>query len=108
MKRPLIFVLMLLILLVSGQALAQDSVFPLPAPLYILTSEHQILRVDPQTGEQTIVSPEGQRVLDFDIAPDGEWYAYRTEDGAVIISDMKTGSGYVVEFLDRVPSLRCN
>jgi dipeptidyl aminopeptidase/acylaminoacyl peptidase len=106
MKRTSFLILILLLLAASGpgSVRAQDAVFPLPAPLYILTSEYQLLHVNPQTGEQTMVSPEEQRVADFDIAPDGEWYAYRTwENNAVIVSEIGTGSGYVVEFSDSPP-----
>ncbi len=95
-------VLILLVLMIGWTPVAivhaQDAVFPLPAPLYLLTSEHQVLHVDPQTGEQTVISPGGQLVLDFDIAPDGEWIVYRTTESAVIVSEMATGSGYVLEF----------
>jgi hypothetical protein len=97
MKTVLIF-LVLTTCWAPAIATAQDAAFPLPAPLYLLTSQHQVLHVDPQTGEQTVITPEGQRVLDFDIAPDGQWIVYRTTDSMVIVSEMATGSGYVLEF----------
>lgn len=85
---------------------AQDaSVFPLPADLYILTSEQRVLRIDAVTGEQTPVSPEGQAVAAFDIAPGGGWYAYRTLDSqAVIVSALNDLSGFVVEFDQPLPA----
>lgn len=85
---------------------AQDaSVFPLPADLYILTSEQRVLRIDAVTGEQTPVSPEGQPVAAFDIAPGGGWYAYRTLDTqAVIVSALSGLSGFVVEFDQPLPA----
>lgn len=78
---------------------AQQAVFPLPAPLYILTSQHAVIRIDPATGGQTAVSSIDQPVADFDISPDGEWYLYRTTaNNAVVVSQFGTGNGYVVEF----------
>jgi hypothetical protein len=108
MKRyslPILACLVIGASMLTGLVQAQESVFPLPAPLYILTSEHQLLSVNRQTGEQALISPEGQRVADFDIAPDGWWYVYRTwENNAVIVSEMQTGMGYVLEFGDTPPS----
>ena len=78
---------------------AQGNVFPLPAPLYILTSDHSVLRVDPVGGGQTVVSPIDQPVTDFDIAPDGEWYVYRSNaNNAVVVSSLSGMGGYVLEF----------
>lgn len=80
-------------------ARAQQAVFPLPAPLYILTSQHAVIRIDPATGGQTAISSNNQPVADFDISPDGEWYLYRTTaNNAVVVSQIEGGSGYVVEF----------
>lgn len=96
--------ILLIALLAVLPAHAQEPVFPLPAPLYILTSEHVVLRVDPVTGGQTVVSPDAQPVIDFDIAPDGEWYAYRTSsNNGVIVTELSGQSGYVVEFGDSAP-----
>src|SRR5690606_41269016 len=76
----------LLALAPAAPGRAQDaSVYPLPADLYILTSENRLLRIDAETGEQTVVSPEGQPVAAFDISPDGGWYAYRTLDNQAVI-----------------------
>ncbi len=80
-------------------AYAQGDVFPLPAPLYILTSDHVVLRVDPVGGGQSVVSPVDQPVTDFDIAPDGSWYVYRSNaNNAVVVSSLAGVSGYVLEF----------
>lgn len=86
-------------------AFAQDaSVFPLSADLYILTSENRVLRIDATSGEQTLVSPEGQPVAAFNIAPGGGWYAYRTLDNqAVIVAALTTMSGFVVAFDQPLP-----
>jgi hypothetical protein len=108
MKRYSLTILTFLVItasMLTGLAQAQESVFPLPAPLYILTSEHQLLSVNPKTGGQVPITLEGERVADFDIAPDGRWYVCRKwENDAVIVSDMWTGMGYVLEFGASPPS----
>lgn len=97
--------LCLLVMLMIGaspvlmRADAQDAVYPLPAPLYILTSDYAVLRIDPQSGAQTIITSPNQQVLDFAIAPDGEWIAYRSLDsGSVVIGEIDGMSGYVLDF----------
>jgi hypothetical protein len=81
---------------------AQEPVFPLPADLYILTSEHVLLHIDAVTGEQTLISEE-QHMADFDVAPDGEWLVYRQfPDNAVFASQIAGGSGFALE-LDAPP-----
>jgi hypothetical protein len=83
---------------------AQQAVFPLPAPLYILTSQHAVIRIDPATGGQTAISSVGQPVADFDISPDGAWYIYRTTaNDAVVVGQIGGGSGYILEFDESVP-----
>jgi dipeptidyl aminopeptidase/acylaminoacyl peptidase len=91
---PIVLLITLLVIPIPAQG--QES---LPADLYILTSDQRILRIDSITGEQQVISPDGQPVTDFDIAPDGMWYAYRTStNAAVIISEMGTGNGFVAQF----------
>lgn len=83
----------------SVPAYAQAGVFPLPAPLYILTADHAVLRIDPVGGGQTPISLPGQPVADFDIAPDGIWWVYRTADnGMIIVNQIGGQSGFVLEF----------
>lgn len=83
---------------------AQDSPFPLPAPLYILASDGMLLKIDPQTGAQTQISNANQPVADFDIAPDGQWIAFRTADeGTVIVSNLNGFGGYVLNFEGNTP-----
>ncbi len=80
---------------------AQDEAFPLPAPLYILTSQHEIIAVDPANGGQAVISQPEQPVIDFDIAPDGEWIVYRTTaNSLVVVTQLAGRSGYVLEFAD--------
>jgi len=103
--RPYLLLLIVLVLLISRLPVrAQESVFPLPADLYILTSERQLIRVDAANGGQTVISSNEQPIFDFDIAPDGQWYAYRTSlNNALIVSSLDTNSGYVAEFDTPLP-----
>ncbi len=104
--RPLLCSLIMIALLAAPLAVrAQGPVYPLPAPLYILTSEQRLIVIDPATGEQTLVSPVDQPVADFAIAPDGAWYVYRTSANGplVIVSDRFSGSGYVLDFEAGLP-----
>lgn len=106
MKRAwhLIPLLVFALALAARPVLAQ-TVYPLPAPLYILTTDYQVLRVDPETGAQTVISPQGQPVIDFDISPDGGWMVYRTtSNNAVVVSQIEQNSGYVLEFDVGMPS----
>ncbi len=83
---------------------AAQSVFPLPAPLYILTSNSAVILVDPLTGGQTMISSDQMPVADFDIAPDGSWWAYRSPvNNAVIVETLNGFGGYVLEFSDATP-----
>ncbi|MCZ7541927.1 MAG: hypothetical protein M5U29_18840 [Anaerolineae bacterium] len=85
-------------------ARAQEGAFPLPAPLYILTSQHDLIYVDPTNGGQTVLSSPGQPIADFDIAPDGEWLVYRTPaNNLVVVAQLAGQSGYVLEFTDDPP-----
>ncbi len=85
-------------------ACAQEGAFPLPAPLYILTSQHDLIYVDPANGGQTVISSPGQPIADFDIAPDGEWVVYRTPANNLVVVTQLTGqSGYVLEFSEDPP-----
>lgn len=85
-------------------ARAQEGAFPLPAPLYILTSQHDLIYVDPANGGQTVISSPGQPVADFDIAPDGEWVVYRTPaNNLVVVTQLAGQGGYVLEFGDNPP-----
>lgn len=98
--RRILFAAGLIALLVAPTR-AQET---LPAPLYILTSQQELILVDPISGNQTVLSQPGQPVADFDIAPDGEWYVYRSPaNNAVVVARLDGGSGYVLEFLDAPP-----
>ncbi|MCA0457019.1 MAG: hypothetical protein LCI00_23815 [Chloroflexi bacterium] len=73
----------LCLLLMVGWVRAQDGL-DLPAPLYLLTNNGQVQRVGLGTEGMSVVTPEDLFVVDFGVAPDGNWLAYRTQDGLTI------------------------
>ncbi len=66
-------------LIIGGAALAQDDGLNLPTELYVLTNSGQVQQYGLGISGVRPVTPEGEFVLDFGIAPDGNWLAYRTE-----------------------------
>lgn len=64
------------------------SIWPLPADLFYLTDAGQVWR-QPYAGDETtavaVTRPE-EKVLDFSIAPGGEWVLYRTDAGVAVRS----------------------
>ncbi len=56
---------------------ADDPALPAPACAIVVG---QIVCYDMQTASPRPISPEDRRVLDFAIAPDGNWVVYRTDD----------------------------
>jgi len=77
-KRYMAVVLMLSLLLIPMQA--QDGL-NLPTELYILLNDGQVEQYGLGVSGRTIVTPEDEFVLDFRVAPDGNWIAYRTQTG---------------------------
>ncbi len=92
-----------LLLTGSPRARAQDSALP---PLYILTAQHTVARLDPADGSLTTISPQDQPVFDFAIAPDGAWYAYRTgaNNGMVILNALDSNTGTLLEMNIALPA----
>jgi hypothetical protein len=104
LRLALVLILAALGAMPPALARAQEGAFPLPAPLYILTSQQQLIYVDPANGGQTVISSPGQPIADFDIAPDGEWVVYRTPaNNLVVVTQLRGQSGYVLEFTDDPP-----
>ena len=84
---------------------AQAQTLALPADLFVLTENAQVMYIAAGSGFAANVSPPEQTVTDFGIAPDGQWIAYRTlaaEDGSsaavVAIGSISNSSGQVIEF----------
>jgi Tol biopolymer transport system component len=62
-------------------ARAQLDALDLPTALYVLTNSGQVQRIGTGTEGLATVTPEEEFVLDFAVAPDDQWLAYRTEAG---------------------------
>ncbi len=100
-----ILALSLLPLGVPAPALAQGPSLPLPADLFVLTSAGQVMRIAAGSNFASAITPPEQTVVDFGVAPDGQWIAYRTlgsADGSVApflaITALDGQSGQVLEF----------
>ncbi len=88
-----------------GPALAQEQELPLPADLFVLTESNQVMHISRGSSFAAAITPPEQGVVDFGVAPDGQWIAYRTatgEDGAtrpfLAVTAVDGLSGQVVEF----------
>jgi hypothetical protein len=73
----------ILLALIAAPVQAQDA-FNLPASLYVLTAEGRVDRYGLGTEGVRAVTPEDVFVVDFGIAPDDTWLAYRTESALVL------------------------
>ncbi len=81
----IIFRLLFIFLLGSVSVVfAQSDGFDLPTDLYILLNEGIVQRYGLGAEGATTVTPEGDFVVDFAVAPDGNWIAYRTEEGITL------------------------
>lgn len=74
------------LLLAANVPLAQDAL-NLPAALYILTNDGSVQRYGLGTEGIRAVTPADVFVVDFGVAPDDIWLAYRTEAG-LFLRDM--------------------
>jgi hypothetical protein len=74
-----LWIVALLLLLMAAPAAAQDDGLNLPAELYILNNRGVVQQYGLGAEGTKTVTPEDQFVLDFGIAPDGNFIAYRTE-----------------------------
>ncbi|MBL8156287.1 MAG: PD40 domain-containing protein [Anaerolineae bacterium] len=78
--------LILGLLLLTGRLAAQDGL-DLPTPLYVLSNTGQVQRIGLGAEGLSVVTPPDAYVVDFGVAPDGRWLAYRTESG-LFLSDL--------------------
>lgn len=88
-----------------SQPLAQGQNLPLPADLFVLNNLGQVLRIATGGSFAQPVTPAEQLVIDFGVAPDGQWIAYRTTaspDGSgnafIAVTAVDGQSGQVLEF----------
>lgn len=78
-RRNILGLCILFVSLLGGISGAQDGL-NLPTELYILRNEGIVDRYGLGAAGVQPVTPEDQIVLDFRVAPDGNWLAYRTQD----------------------------
>ena len=88
--------LLLLVLLASGEMTRAQDGLDLPTELYVLTNGGQVQRYGIGMAGLARVSPQEAFVLDFGIAPDGNWMAYRTESGLTLLN-LFTGQSALID-----------
>ncbi len=93
-------------LLVFALPLAAQDGLNLPSALYVLTAEGHVDRYGLGAEGVRTVTPDSDFVIDFGLAPDGTWLAYRT-DLALILYNIYTEERVQIDgALAGVPSLR--
>lgn len=97
-------ILFLAALALAGVITAQDGL-NLPTELYVLSNAGVVQRYGLGAAGVTNVTPEDTFVLDFGVAPDGNWLAYRTET-ALELREMYTGDSSVLDSVAGVPPFR--
>jgi hypothetical protein len=86
MIRRLTIYLLLLLISLLPVVRAQDGL-NLPTELYILLNEGTVERYGLGMAGVTRVTPQDTFVVDFRVAPDGNWVAYRTPE-SLMVADM--------------------
>jgi hypothetical protein len=99
------FILTLFLLLLALPLQAQDAQ-DLPSELYILRNEGYIERYGLGSEGVSRVSPEDEFVLDFRVAPDNQWLAYRTQDGLFLKDIFGDASRQIEDQRAGLPPLR--
>ena len=74
----------LLLLVGGGWLAAQEDGLDLPTELYVLRNNGIVERYGLGAAGVEAITPDGAFVLDFAVAPDNGWLAYRTEAGIYI------------------------
>jgi len=92
-------------LLISGTLYAQDGL-DLPTELYVLTNSGEVHQYGLGAAGVSVVTPEGEFILDFGIAPDGNWMAYRTEAGLTVYNIYDQSSELAEGVLAGIPPFR--
>lgn len=78
--RRLKWTLLLLLIMTLLPIQAQDAL-NLPSELYILANDGRVQRFGLGSEGVSTITPEDEFVLDFRVAPDANWLAYRTQSG---------------------------
>ncbi|MCL4252715.1 MAG: hypothetical protein KJ043_02930 [Anaerolineae bacterium] len=84
MHKTIFRLLFILLLATFSSVSAQSDGFNLPTDLYILLNEGVVQRYGLGAEGTTTVTPETDFVVDFAVAPDDNWIAYRTESGITL------------------------
>lgn len=84
MHKTIFRLLFILLLATFSSVSAQSDGFNLPADLYILLNEGIVQRYGLGAEGTTTVTPDSDFVVDFAVAPDDNWIAYRTESGITL------------------------
>ncbi len=95
MRRILLCLIGTLFIILTLPVGAQDAL-NLPAELYVLTNNGVVQQYGLGRAGLRTVTPEDTFVIDFGVAPDGNWLAYRTETG-LNLRHMYTGDVEVIE-----------
>ncbi len=85
MKKCFYAIILFLLGIVSATSLAQEDGLNLPTEFYVLLNSGEVQRYGIGAAGVTTITPEGGFVLDFAIAPDGDWMGYRTEEGLYLL-----------------------
>ncbi len=96
---------LLLALSVAVGAAAQDDALNLPAALYVLLNDGVIERYGVGTEGVMPVTPDDAFIIDFGVAPDGNWLAYRTQS-ALVMHNIWSGEARVLDDEPGFPLLR--
>ena len=99
------FLLILLGLMLTAALRAQDGL-NLPTALFVLTAEGQISRYGIGAEGVRPASPEDEFIVDFAVAPDGVWVAYRTEQALWLHNIYSGESRDLDSALAGVPAVR--
>ncbi len=91
-----LFLLLLTLLPIPSNLNAQEDGLNLPTELYILLNAGTIERYGLGVAGVEQVTPDTEFVLDFAVAPDGNWLAYRTESG-ITLTEMLVESPNTVQ-----------
>jgi WD40 repeat protein len=83
-----LFFLIILLLFTLFPVHAQEDALNLPTELYVLLNEGRVERYGLGAAGVSTVTPEGEVVIDFGVAPDGVWMAYRTEDTLKLLNTL--------------------
>jgi dipeptidyl aminopeptidase/acylaminoacyl peptidase len=106
MRRKLILIF-ISIWLSSFVTSAQDAL-NLPTELYILLNGGQVERYGLGADGVQTITPEGEFIIDFGVASDDNWLAYRTQNGMYISNIYEPDTVQLMDESADVPPIRGN